>query len=200
MSVERRRWGSWERHRRLQVRVVGLVGVLSMAVAGCGSSRGPAVASLSRHSPTTTAGANFDADMVAYAHCMRARGADVPDPVHRPGHAGLSLVLPDAESDNPVFQAADGACRHLLSGLIAMKQAHQPVLSGTELDALAAYAACMRAHQIDMLDPTPQGALNLGDVPGIAASTGRYSPEFRAADQACRHLLPRGVRDDGTGP
>ncbi len=174
--------------------------LVGMALAGCGSSRGPGVASLSGHGPTTTAGTDFDADMVAYAHCMRAHGSDVPDPVHRPGHPGLSLELPEGASDNPTFQAADEACRHLLSGLIAMKQAHQPTMSGTELDALAAYAACMRAHQIGMLDPTPQGVLNLGHVPGIASSTGRYSPEFRAADQACRHLLPRGVKDDGTGP
>jgi hypothetical protein len=51
-----------------------------------------------------------------------------------------------------------------------------------------------------MLDPGPQGQLNLGDVPGITSEFGRYSPQFRAADSACRHLLPAGVRDDGTGP
>lgn len=27
-----------------------------------------------------------------------------------------------------------------------------------------------------------------------------YSPQFRAADAACRHLLPAGVHNDGTGP
>jgi hypothetical protein len=58
----------------------------------------------------------------------------------------------------------------------------------------------MRSHDINMLDPTPQGELNLGTVPGITSDYGRYSPQFRAADAACRHFLPAGVRDDGTGP
>jgi hypothetical protein len=51
-----------------------------------------------------------------------------------------------------------------------------------------------------MLDPTRFGDLNLGHVPGITSDFGRYSPQFRAADAACRHFLPAGVRDDGTGP
>ena len=58
----------------------------------------------------------------------------------------------------------------------------------------------MRSHDINMLDPTQLGELNLGHVPGITSDFGRYSPQFRAADAACRHLLPAGVHDDGTGP
>jgi hypothetical protein len=58
----------------------------------------------------------------------------------------------------------------------------------------------MRAHDIAMLDPTPEGELNLGRVPGINNDFGRYSPQFRAADSACRHFLPASVHDDGTGP
>jgi hypothetical protein len=58
----------------------------------------------------------------------------------------------------------------------------------------------MRAHDITMLDPTSSGALNLGHVPGMNSDFGRYSPQFRAADAACRRLLPAGVRDNGTGP
>ena len=73
-------------------------------------------------------------------------------------------------------------------------------VNAAELAAFTNYARCMRAHDISMLDPTPQGQLNLGNVPGITSDFGRYSPQFRAADSACRHLLPAGVRDDGTGP
>jgi len=58
----------------------------------------------------------------------------------------------------------------------------------------------MRAHNISMLDPTTLGQLNLGHVAGISSSFGRNSPQFRAADTACRHFLPAGVADDGTGP
>jgi hypothetical protein len=58
----------------------------------------------------------------------------------------------------------------------------------------------MRGHDIALQDPTPQGDLNLGRVPGITGNFGRYSPQFRAADAACRHFLPPDVHDDGTGP
>jgi hypothetical protein len=59
----------------------------------------------------------------------------------------------------------------------------------------------MRAHDITMLDPNAQGQLNLGTVPGMASNDfGRYSPQFRSADATCRHLLPPGVTDDGSGP
>jgi hypothetical protein len=58
----------------------------------------------------------------------------------------------------------------------------------------------MRAHDISMLDPTPEGELSLGNIPGITADFGRYSPQFRAADGVCRRLLPPTVHDDGTGP
>jgi hypothetical protein len=53
-----------------------------------------------------------------------------------------------------------------------------------------------------MPDPGPDGQLNLGHVPGISDDVGRHDPRFRAADAACRGLLPADVaaRDDGTGP
>jgi hypothetical protein len=58
----------------------------------------------------------------------------------------------------------------------------------------------MRSHAIAMLDPGPMGELSLGNVPGINNGIGRYSPQFHLADQACRHLLPASIHDDGTGP
>ena len=73
-------------------------------------------------------------------------------------------------------------------------------MSAAELAALTSYAECMRSHDIGMVDPTSDGQLILGTVPGITSDFGRYSPQFRAADTACRHFLPAGVRDDGTGP
>jgi len=66
--------------------------------------------------------------------------------------------------------------------------------------ALTQYAECMRAHDINMLDPNQRGELDLGGVPGLANNGfGRNSPHFHAADSACRRLLPPGIADDGTG-
>jgi hypothetical protein len=80
------------------------------------------------------------------------------------------------------------------------KQAGAAARAAPHLAALTRYAQCMRSHDINMLDPTPLGELNLGHVPGITSDFGRYSPQFRVADAACRHFLPAGIRDDGTGP
>lgn len=66
--------------------------------------------------------------------------------------------------------------------------------------ALIRYAQCMRTRGIPMLDPTSEGVLSLGNVPGLADGPGRYTPQFHAADEACRHLLPASVNDNGAGP
>jgi hypothetical protein len=138
-----------------------------------------------------------DQDMISFARCMRAHGVQMSDPVHRPGHAGLSLDLPER---GPATSAAYAACTHFIQAIVAAKGAGAAAEAAPRLAALTRYAQCMRSRDINMLDPTPQGDLNLGHVPGITSDFGRYSPQFRAADAACRHFLPAGIRDDGTGP
>lgn len=170
-----------------------------LATACSSSAAGPQVASLGGHhrgaaGPARLTGAQSDQDMLNYARCMRAHGVNMPDPVHIPGHSGLSLVT---SSTPPPSRAATAACSHFLGAVIQAKQA---AMTPARLAALASYARCMRAHGIAMLDPTSSGQLNLGNVPGISSNFGRNSPQFRGADAACRHLLPAGIHDDGTGP
>jgi hypothetical protein len=182
-----------------------LAGVAVLA-AGCSSAaRGPGsapVASLSGTGQATSASQPLtqqqgDQNIVSFARCMRGHGVQVSDPVHRPGHAGLSIDLP---SRGPATNAAYAACIHFIQANIEAKQAAAAAQAAPHLAALTRYAQCMRSHDINMLDPTPLGELNLGHVPGITSDFGRYSPQFRAADAACRHFLPAGIRDDGTGP
>ena len=178
--------------------------VAAATLAACSSSAaGPQVASLGGHHrgaaglPGLTM-AQTDQDMLSYTRCMRAHGVPMPDPVHRPGHAGLSLVFP---SPAPDTRTAHAACTHWIGPIIQAKQAGAAAaMSAARLARLADYARCMRAHDIAMLDPTSFGALDLGTVPGISSDFGRNSPQFRAADTACRHWLPAGVADNGTGP
>jgi len=187
--------------------VIGATAILltaALLAAACSSSAaGPQVASLGGHhggatGPQRLTSAQSDQDMLNYARCMRAHGVNMADPVHIPGHAGLSLVT---SASPPPSRAATAACTHFLQPIIQAKDAGAAAaLSPARLAALTSYARCMRAHDIPMLDPTSFGALNLGRVPGISSDFGRYSPQFRAADTACRHLLPAGVHDDGTGP
>ena len=185
--------------------VTALAAAAMLAVACSSASSGPHVASLGGHgsgggaAPTRLTTAQSDQDMLKFTRCMRARGVAMRDPFHRPGHAGLSIEMPTL---GPATRAANAVCGHFLQPIIQAKSAAgaTAAMSPAGLAALTRYARCMRAHDIAMLDPTSFGAMNLGNVPGISGDFGRNSPQFRAADAACRHLLPAGVHDDGTGP
>jgi hypothetical protein len=170
-----------------------LVGVTAAAVlvVGCGSGSpktGP--------SPASAALSQSDHAMLDFARCMRANHIDMPDPYHRPGHSGLTLSLPEGVT----AMAAYRTCEHYLARIIATKEAGARAETATVRVSLVRYAQCMRAHGIPMLDPTLDGELSLGDVPGISSGVGRDTPQFRSADTGCRRLLPPTVHDDGTGP
>jgi hypothetical protein len=133
---------------------------------------------------------------------MRTHRIAFPDPIHRPGHAGLTLVFP-SDTQSAAYRAAYTTCGHYIQPIVDAKQAGQrDRLTAQRLHALTAYSRCMRSHQVPLLDPDPNdGHITMGTVPGIAdLPGGRRDPLFRQADSACRHLLPAGVRDDGTGP
>ena len=75
----------------------GIMFAAALLATACSSSgAGPQVASLggqhgsgaAQHPLTTAQG---DRDMVNFARCMRAHGVAMPDPVHQPGHTGLTL-------------------------------------------------------------------------------------------------------------
>ena len=139
-----------------------------------------------------------DQAMVSFTRCMRQHGAQMSDPYHRPGHTGLTIELPPQDA---ATSTAYAACNHFIGSLEQAKALGAAAQSAPHLAALTRYAECMRAHDINMLDPNSLGALSLGNVPGMANNDfGRASPQFRSADTACRHLLPPGVTDDGTGP
>ena len=160
-------------------------------IAGCGGGSPSAGTS-----PAAAAVARSDRAMLEFAHCMRAHGVDMPDPFHRPGHSGLSIELPDGAPRTLAYTA----CVHYIRAIVAAKEAGARPITATVRLALIHYAECMRTHGIPMLDPTPDGSLSLGNVPGLSNGAGRYSPQFRFADTSCRHFLPPTIHDDGTGP
>ena len=167
---------------------------LALTIAGCSSGQARSVASLPGHPPAGTATQATGGQLhrlVDFARCMRGHGVSVPDP--QPGK-------PYGISAGGAGAAALHACQHFLPPADTGTAGSQASETAAELPALIAYARCMRSHDISMLNPDSSGVLNLGNVPGISSDFGRYSPQFRAADAACRHLLPAGVRDDGTGP
>jgi hypothetical protein len=183
------------------------VGILGVAAAACSSPSSQSVAHLPGHgSPTGSVPASpsvtqYDQAVVNYTHCLRSHGVEVPDPVQQPGHTGLTFHVP---APGPSTNSALAACNHFIAVLTQNKAAGAERELAAWLPALTRYAECMRSHDIAMLDPSPvpsrAGLVTLGSVPGINNDFGRYSPQFRAADAACRHFLPSGVRDNGTGP
>jgi hypothetical protein len=172
---------------------LGLLGAaaLAVAVSACSSGQAPSVASLPGHSHPGTAAhstAGSFQRLVNFARCLRGHGVNVPDP--QPGKPfGI-----------PAGTAALRACAHLMPPAETGVTGPQGTKTAAEIPKLIDYARCMRAHDISMLNPDSSGNLNLGIAPGISSDFGRYSPQFRAADTACRHLLPAGVHDNGTGP
>lgn len=177
-----------------QLRFTLLTAAATAAVlAGCGSG---STGSGTGQEPAAALAS--DRGMVQFARCMRAHGVNMPDPFHRPGHEGLSIGLPER---GPATTAAYGVCGHYLQATIELKQRNmgQTLTPAVRL-GLIHYAECMRGHAVPMLDPGPFGQLSLGNVPGISGTFGRYSPQFHSADEACRHVLPRSVHDDGSGP
>ena len=182
--------------RLLTVAALAVVLAAGCSAAASGPGSTP-VASLSgstsasRSAPALTQ-AQSDQDMISFARCMRAHGVQMSDPVHRPGHAGLSIDMPER---GPATNAAYAACTHLIQAMLDLKAAGAAAQAAPHLAALTRYAECMRGHGVNMDDPTPQGEVRMGQN-----DFGRYSPQFRAADTACRHLLPAGVGDDGSGP
>jgi hypothetical protein len=161
-------------------------------IAGCGAR-----SSTAARAQAAAAAARGEEGMVDFARCMRAHGIAMADPFHRPGHAGLSIDLPE---QGPGTTAAYKICGHFLQPVIEAKQSGAPAITEAARLGLIHYAQCMRNHGVPMLDPTQQGNLDLGNVPGIGDGVGRYTPQFRSADRDCRHLLPSSVHDDGTGP
>ena len=165
---------------------------IAILIGGCGSSSAvnTAESALEHRS---------DDAMLQFTNCMRAHGVQMSDPVHRPGHSGLSIDLPEQA---PATKSAYAICGHFLQPIIQMKMANQPAIPASYRLPLIHYAECMRTRGIPMLDPDRYGSLNLGNVPGIANGPGRYTPQFGLADRFCRHFLPPSVArgDNGTGP
>lgn len=174
------------------------LGLAAGCSAGPAAPAAPAAGSIASGTVADQLLTRGNQDLISYTRCMRAHGVQIRDPYHQPGHIGLTVDTPQQTAAN---RTAFAACNHYMQALIQVKEARTQALAAPRVAALTRYAECMRAHDISMLDPTPRGELDLGDVAGMANSDfGRTSPQFRSADSACRHLLPAGITDDGTGP
>jgi hypothetical protein len=133
--------------------------------------------------------------MLAFAQCMRDHGVNLPDPGSGGGPVNIT-------ADPTTMDAAQNACKSLLKGQ-DMKQPSAAEQAKMR-DALLKFSACMRAHGINMPDPTFSGngaTVRAGD-PGSDPSFDPNSAEFKAAQKVCQKLLPdqgKGMVTSGSG-
>jgi hypothetical protein len=176
---------------------LAVLAIAAIAAACGGGMPGPSgVASLTDPgaspdaSATPTASIDPEEAMLAYAECMRENGVDMPDPQISEG-GGVAIGI-NGEVDSETLQAAQEACNDLMSGARGEPREMTP----EEKDALLAYSACMREHDVDMPDPVFEGGGAVRIERGQSGEDGEggklidpNSEVFQAADEACRPLL-----------
>jgi hypothetical protein len=170
--------------------LVALASTLAVMVAACGGDGGEEVASLGGGQTATTEGSSGKADadeaLLAYTRCMRENGVDVPDP--EPGHGGLRVFREGqrAAAADPDFEEAEEKCREHLESL-GPRDMTEEQQQKFQADALA-FARCMRRHGVDIPDPQfDEGGRAMLRADKIDPD----DPDFRAAEEACRDLLPQ---------
>jgi hypothetical protein len=158
-----------------------LLGAAALSLAACGAD-----------SPATAGGpsAKDKQALLDFAACMRDHGVDMPDPK---ADGGPSLVQAGGSMSPEQERKAEQACKHFQDKIKPPKltEAQQKEFR----DAALANARCMRAHGIDMPDPTfsedgratvkiaGHGKGRVGPAPD--------DPKFRAAAEACKATMPQ---------
>jgi hypothetical protein len=142
--------------------------------------------------------------MLAFAACMREQGIDMPDPeiVDGPGGGGGRITFGDGGGtarDQEKFQAAMEECDEFLEQAREARGEIDP----EQLDRMLEFAGCMREHGIPMPDPNADGGIRIQRNADGNATNGDdlfdpESPEFQAAEEACRPIL--GDDFPGGGP
>ena len=177
------------------MRVIGLAVSMLFLAAACSSS--PGASSPAAGSGDTGNQANPGASAspfeqaLAYSACMRSHGLpDFPDPQQEPG-GGVSLQLKggpgsDLNPNSSQFKAAQQACQHL------QPQGMRGGGSNADPQQALQWASCMRSHGLpNFPDPSVSNGVPQLDLSGTGIDPG--SPQFQAAQQACRSQMPPGA-------
>jgi hypothetical protein len=134
-------------------------------------------------------------EALAFSRCMRAHGVpSFPDP-----NSNGQLSANGIDTKSPQVRSAAGDCQSVLPG---QNPAAQVAQAGTQ--ALR-FSRCMRAHGIpNFPDPSVQ-ANGSGVAVTIRLHAGSggidpHSPQFQAAQQACRSILPKPGKNASGNP
>ena len=102
----------------------------ALLLAGCGGGA-------AQRSADAAATARGDAGMLHFARCMRAHGVLMQDPSNRPGHAGLSIDLPEKSPASTTAYDACGHFRTMRSAGTCSRRASTTTAPGPDTPALA---------------------------------------------------------------
>jgi hypothetical protein len=173
------------------IAAVALLAALALGLSACGSSSSTTTTSSAAASGTSTTAsrATYEARL-NLAKCLRAHGLNVPDPSPNGGVAGGGGgggILRTIRSQ-PNFQSAMNACSRYTKQAFPRLNLSAAQRAQFQQDAVK-FAECMRAHNIDIPDPTTQPGGGFGLKAAIPQSE-RNSPAFQSALQTCRSNLP----------
>src|SRR5262245_3948815 len=191
----RRRWGG----RRVPIAALAVVAACSaLLAAGCGGGgSGASVAQVESTQTATTAtpltGRSKRDALVAFSACMRKNGVPkFPDPQVVGRGLRLSFGSENGIDPNaPQFKRAQSACQKLLPN----GGKSTPQEQARHLHEALDFARCIREHGVPTF-PDPKASAD----GGIEWQGGDVmaSPQFEAADRACRKLVPGAPL--GSGP
>jgi hypothetical protein len=160
---------------------LAVVAAAAALTAACGSS--PA----SSGDPAATSSATFRAEL-AFAHCMQTHGMpNFPDPTNANQGFGVSGQL-NGTANGPAGQA-HSTCQHLLPR--GGSTSSGGGVTQTQINEALKIVQCLRAHgEPTFPDPTvSNGSLHITVKPGVLQSS-----QFQTALNACRSLIPKGVK------
>ena len=154
------------------------------SAAACASSSDPSIPAAS-FSPSASASTG-SGSLTAFVTCAGQHGVTLPDPN---SSSFWSSFDAQQAANSAGWQAAWQACRNLFPAPPAGAANQLP--SAQQLEQLRAYAVCMRAHGIDMSDPTPTGdTITGGRLEHVTRAQLNNDPGFKAAQAACKDKLP----------
>jgi hypothetical protein len=147
------------------------VAAIALLAAACGGGSGALVSAQTNYQKA-----------LAFSQCMRAHGEPgFPDP--QPD-GNLLINGQEDHLNGALMNSANKACQHLMPKAPPLTAAQQQKITAQALK----FVACMRAHGLSAF-PDPQvssGGIEMQLPKGMSPN----SPVFRAAQQACKKLMP----------
>jgi hypothetical protein len=163
------------RHRPRVFAAASGLAALAFLSAACGGHSGDGAAKGTGSTGSTTSGNGAPTmdQQLKLAQCMRKNGVNMPDP--KPGQDSGAISLGGNGASPEKLEKALKICRNV-AGIPAPKP-----LSPEQQDKMLKFAACMRAHGIDMPDPKFDGSLGHAmRVPSSSAGKEKLDKANRA--------------------